>query len=176
MRVSVDASTANPPMLSGPTRPPSTTGQFALSAPGNGAMITSTRRPAFSWAAVAGAVRYQLWINISRTDYDFAAPGNLIDLYTKVAEPTGTSYTPPWDLPDRWTYKWYVVSVSGSGATTTSNIRTFSVYVPTLATDVPIVAGSRDLNRNGAIEPYEDWRQPVETRVNDLLGRMNALE
>jgi beta-glucosidase-like glycosyl hydrolase len=139
-------------------------------------MVTSTRRPAFAWAAVAGAVRYQLWINVSRTDYDFTAPGNLIDLYTKVAEPTGTSYTPTWDLPDRWTYKWYVVSVSGSGATTTSNIRTFSVYVPTLATDVPIVAGSRDLNRNGTIEPYEDWRQPVETRVNDLLGRMTAQE
>jgi beta-glucosidase-like glycosyl hydrolase len=176
VRGTVDTSTANPPLLSGPTRPPATTGQFALSAPANGAMVTSTRRPTFSWAGVAGAVRYQLWINISRTDYDFTATGNLIDLYTKVAEPTSTSYTPPWDLPDRWTYKWYVVSVSGSGATTTSNIRTLSVYVPTLATDVPIVAGSRDLNRNGAIEPYEDWRQPVETRVNDLLGRMTAQE
>ena len=93
-------------------------------------MVTTTRRPALSWAAVGGAVRYQVWINISRTDYDFAAAGNLIDLYTKVAEPTGTSYTPTWDLPDRWTYKWYVVAVNGSGATTTSNIRRFSVYLP----------------------------------------------
>ena len=48
-------------------------------------------------------------------------------------------------MPDRWTYKWYVIAVSGSGATTTSNIRTFSVYVPTLETvadGVSIVNGS----------------------------------
>ena len=175
----VDTSTTTPPMLSGPTRPPGTTGQFGLSAPADGAMVTTTRRPALSWAAVGGAVRYQVWINISRTDYDFAASGNLIDLYTKVAEPTGTSYTPTWDLPDRWTYKWYVVAVNGSGGTTTSTIRRFSVYLPTLETvadGVGIVNGSRDLNKNGAIEPYEDWRQPVETRVNDLLGRMTAEE
>ncbi|HEU5473411.1 MAG TPA: discoidin domain-containing protein [Actinophytocola sp.] len=179
VRGSVDTSAVTPPMLSGPTRPPATTGQFALTAPANGAMITSTRRPALSWAAVPGAVRYQVWINISRTDYDFAAPGNLIDLYTRVAEPTGTGYTPTWDLPDRWTYKWFVVSVSGSGATTTSNIRTFSVYLPileTVADGVSVVAGSRDLNKNGSIEPYEDWRAPVETRVNDLLGRMTPEE
>jgi len=176
---SVDTSASTPTILSGPTRPPATTGQFALSAPADGAMITTTRRPALSWAGVPGAVRYQVWINISRTDYDFTAPGNLIDLYTKVAEPTGTSYTPTWDLPDRWTYKWFVVAVNGSGATTTSTIRRFSVYLPTIASvadGVPIIGGSRDLNKNGTIEPYENWRLPVETRVNDLLGRMTAEE
>jgi beta-glucosidase len=175
----VDLSTVTPPMLSGPTRPPATTGQFALAAPADHAMVTTTRRPALSWAAVTGAVRYQVWINISRSDYDFTASGNLIDLYTKVAEPTGTSYTPTWDLPDRWTYKWFVVSVNASNATTTSTIRTFSVYLPTIGTvadTVPIVNGSRDLNKNGTIEPYEDWRQPIETRINDLLGRMTLQE
>ncbi|WP_239151542.1 discoidin domain-containing protein [Virgisporangium aliadipatigenens] len=176
VRGTVDTSANTPPLLSAPTRPPGTTGQFAVTAPADNAMLTANRRPAFGWNAVAGAVRYQLWINVSRIDYDFTAPGNLLDLYTKVAEPTGTTYTPTWDLPDRWTYRWYVVAVQGSGATTTSNIRTFSVYVPTLATDVPTVNGARDANRNGAIEPYEDWRQPVETRVNDLLGRMTAEE
>ena len=175
----VNTSATTPPLLSGPTRPPGTTGQFALNAPADGAMVTTTRRPALSWAGVGGAVRYQVWINISRTDYDFTASGNLIDLYTKVAEPTGTTYTPTWDLPDRWTYKWYVTSVNGAGATTTSTIRRFSVYVPTIETvadGVNIVAGARDLNKNGGIEPYEDWRQPVETRVDDLLGRMTAEE
>jgi beta-glucosidase len=179
IRGSVDNSTVTPPMLSGPTRPPANTGQFALSAPADGALITSTRRPALSWAAVPGAVRYQVWINLSRTDYDFAAPGNLIDLYTKVAEPTGTSYTPTWDLPDRWTYKWFVVSVNAANATTTSTIRTFGVYLPaleTVADGVQLVGGSRDLNKNGAIEPYENWRLPVETRVSDLLGRMTTQE
>ncbi|MGN9909046.1 discoidin domain-containing protein [Phytohabitans sp. LJ34] len=176
----VDTQATTPPMLSGPTRPPATTGQFALSAPANGAMVTNTRRPPLSWAAVGGAARYQVWLNVSRTDYDFAASGNLVDLYTKVAEPTGTSYTPTWDIADRWTYKWYVVAVNGSGGTVaTSNIRQFSLYVPTLeavADGVGIVSGARDLNRDGAIQPYEDWRLPVESRVSDLLGRMTLEE
>jgi beta-glucosidase-like glycosyl hydrolase len=175
----VDNSATTPPLLSGPTRPPAVTGQFALSAPADGAMVTTTRRPALSWAAVPGAARYQVWINISRTDYDFTAPGNLIDLYTRVAEPTGTAYTPTWDLPDRWTYQWFVVAVNAGGGTTTSAIRRFSVYLPTLETvadGINVVNGSRDLNRSGTIEPYEDWRAPVGTRVNDLLGRMTLEE
>ncbi len=176
----VNTSANTPPMLSGPTRPPATTGQFQLTGPADAAMVTTTRRPALSWNAVGGAARYQVWINISRTDYDFTQSGNLIDLYTKVAEPTGTTYTPTWDLPDRWTYKWYVVAVNGSGGTiSVSNIRKFSVYLPvleTVADGINIVNGSRDLNKNGAIEPYEDWRQPVETRVHDLLGRMTLEE
>jgi beta-glucosidase len=175
----VDTTSVTPPMLSGPTKAPANTGRFALSAPADGAMITNTRRPALSWAGVAGAVRYQVWLNISRTDYDFTASGNLIDLYTKVAEPTGTGYTPTWDISDRWTYKWFVVAVDGAGATSASNIRTFSLYLPTVTTvndGVRIVNGSRDLNKNGTIEPYEDWHQPVETRVNDLLGRMTIEE
>ncbi|WP_345639361.1 discoidin domain-containing protein [Rugosimonospora acidiphila] len=175
----VDTSTATAPMLSGPTRAPAVTGQFAVSAPADHAMVTNTRRPTLSWAAVAGAARYQVWINISRTDYDFTQSGSLLDLYTKVAEPTGTSYTPTWDLSDRWTYKWFIVAVTGSGATTTSNIRTFSVYLPavsTVADGVPVSGGMRDANKDGTIEPYEDWHQPIATRVNDLLGRMTTQE
>ncbi|MBY8852086.1 discoidin domain-containing protein, partial [Saccharothrix sp. MB29] len=150
----VDISESTPPLLSPPTRAPAGTGRFALTAPADNAMVTTTRRPAFSWAAVPGAVRYQVWLNLSRTDYDFTASGNLIDLYTKVAEPTGTGYTPTWDVADRWTYKWFVVAVDGSGATTASNIRTFSLYRPTLTTvddGVRTVNGSRDLNRNGTV-------------------------
>ncbi|WP_248962795.1 discoidin domain-containing protein [Sphaerisporangium perillae] len=175
----VDTAATAPPLLSAPAKAPATTGQFALSAPADKAMITDTRRPALSWAAVSGAARYEVWLNVSRTDYDFTAPGNLIDLYTKVAEPAGTSYTPAWDIPDRWTYKWYVVAVSGSGARTTSNIRTFSLYLPDIeqvSDGVGVVNGARDLNKNGAIEPYENWRLPVETRVNDLLSRMTPEE
>ncbi|HET8658418.1 MAG TPA: glycoside hydrolase family 3 C-terminal domain-containing protein [Micromonosporaceae bacterium] len=105
--------------------------------------------------------------------------GPMIDLYTKVAEPTGTSHTPTWDLPDRWTYKWFVVAVNGSGGTTTSTIRRFSVYLPNLenvADGIGIVNGSRDLNRSGTTEPYENWRLPVDTRVSDLLSRMTTEE
>ncbi|MFD0686215.1 discoidin domain-containing protein [Actinomadura fibrosa] len=176
---SVDSSSTTAPLLSPPTKAPATTGQFALSSPADKAMVTSTRRPAFSWASVPGTARYELWINVSRTDYDFTASGPLLDLYTKVAEPTGTTYTPTWDITDRWTYRWFVVAVSGSGARTTSAIRTFSLYMPEIETvddGVGVVNGARDLNKNGTIEPYEDWRNPVETRVSDLLGRMTAEE
>ncbi len=31
----------------------------------------------------------------------------------------------------------------------------------------------KDLNRNGILDPYEDWRLPVEERVKDLLSRMD---
>src|ERR1035437_4870818 len=34
----------------------------------------------------------------------------------------------------------------------------------------------KDLNHNGALDPYEDWRLPVEKRVSDLLSRMTMEE
>ncbi len=34
----------------------------------------------------------------------------------------------------------------------------------------------KDLNRSGALDPYEDWRLPVEKRVSDLLSRMTLEE
>ena len=34
----------------------------------------------------------------------------------------------------------------------------------------------KDLNRNGVLDPYEDWRLPVEKRVADLLSKMTLEE
>ena len=34
----------------------------------------------------------------------------------------------------------------------------------------------RDLNKNGKLDVYEDNRQPIESRVNDLLSLMNLEE
>ncbi len=34
----------------------------------------------------------------------------------------------------------------------------------------------KDLNRNGQLDPYEDWRLPPARRVDDLLGRMSLEE
>ncbi len=34
----------------------------------------------------------------------------------------------------------------------------------------------RDLNKNGALDRYEDWRQPLEQRVADLISKMTAEE
>lgn len=31
----------------------------------------------------------------------------------------------------------------------------------------------KDLNKNGVLDPYEDWRLPVEERVNDLVSKMD---
>jgi len=32
----------------------------------------------------------------------------------------------------------------------------------------------KDMNRNGVLDPYEDWRLPLETRLQDLVSRMSA--
>src|SRR5690242_16916107 len=34
----------------------------------------------------------------------------------------------------------------------------------------------RDLNKNGVLDRYEDWRLPVDQRVADLLARMTVEE
>ena len=34
----------------------------------------------------------------------------------------------------------------------------------------------KDLNKNGRLDPYEDWRQPVDARVADLVGQMTLEE
>lgn len=34
----------------------------------------------------------------------------------------------------------------------------------------------KDLNRNGVLDPYEDWRAPVEERVADLVSKMTLEE
>ena len=34
----------------------------------------------------------------------------------------------------------------------------------------------KDLNGNGTLDVYEDWRRPVEQRVEDLLSRMTLAE
>jgi len=37
-------------------------------------------------------------------------------------------------------------------------------------------AAFRDLNRNGRLDPYEDWRLSAEQRADDLVGRMTLAE
>lgn len=34
--------------------------------------------------------------------------------------------------------------------------------------------GFKDLNRNGALDPYEDWRLPADERAKDLASRMSV--
>jgi hypothetical protein len=152
---------------------------FGLASPADSAMITDTRKPALTWNALAGASKYEVWLNISRKDYDWFQPGPLIDRFTKMGEVTGTTYTPADTLPDRWTYKWYIVAVDGAGAKTRSETRVFGLYLPVLenvADGVSIVNGCRDLNKNGTIEPFEDWKLRPEARVKDLVSRMSLTQ
>jgi beta-glucosidase-like glycosyl hydrolase len=51
-----------------------------------------------------------------------------------------------------------------------------AVAVEVEARVVEIIDGYRDLNKNGKIDPYENWSLTVEERVNDLLPRMNLTE
>src|SRR5476649_2642859 len=44
---------------------------------------------------------------------------------------------------------------------------------PTLTVDGRVF---KDLNANGRLDPYEDWRLPVAARVRDLTGRMTLEE
>lgn len=48
------------------------------------------------------------------------------------------------------------------------------------ATSMPILSQSgyqfKDLNKNGKVDPYEDWRLSAEERTRDLVGRMTLAE
>lgn len=150
---------------------------FLLSSPSEGAVITNTRRPTLNWQST-GAQRYEVWVNITKTDYDWHACGSLLDRFTKVGETSSASFTFSEDLPDRWTYKWYIKAINGS-STTYSNLGQFSLYLPIVEKwndGVDIINGCRDMNKNGTIEPYEDWRNPIDVRINDLMSRMTLEE
>lgn len=52
---------------------------------------------------------------------------------------------------------------------------------PTLDVRVKKIVGEsgyefRDLNGNGSVDPYEDWRKPIDARVDDLVARMTLEE
>ena len=99
------------------------------------------------WQAVSGTVRYEVWMNISRSDYDFTAPGSLLERYTKLADATTNNYTLTTDLSDRWTYKWYIIAVDSANATKKSNTLTFSIYLPVVETVAVRSGGVAELIR-----------------------------
>ena len=51
-----------------------------------------------------------------------------------------------------------------------------SLFVLGLTGAVAPSSGWRDLNHNGKLDRYEDARQPVEARIDDLLGQMTLEE
>ncbi|NDV46808.1 T9SS C-terminal target domain-containing protein [Paludibacter sp. 221] len=151
---------------------------FNLTFPGNKAMITDTRRPTFTWEACADAVKYEVYVNITRNDYEWHVAGNLLDRYTKVGESTANSFTLQSDLVDRWTYKWYVIATTTSGMKY-SDKKQFGLYIPYLEQEndgIGMVNGCRDMNKNGTIEPFEDWHLTPEERLDDIMSRLTTEE
>ena len=151
---------------------------FNLATPADKAMITDTRRPVLTWDPSPGATRYEVFVNITRDDYEWHAPGNLLDRYTKVGESTTNSFTMPIDLVNRWTYKWYVIATTPEGMQY-SNKQQFGLYIPHMEQEndgISIVNGFRDMNKNGTIEPFEDWRLSPEERLADLMERLTTEE
>jgi beta-glucosidase len=148
-----------------------------LTAPADASMQCDARKVTLKWDAAANADHYEVWLNITRTDYDFTKPGKLLDVYTKVGEVKTTTFTTD-ELPDRWTYQWYVKAVAKDGTATQSAVRTFSVYLPTVATGdgVTIIDGCRDLNKNGKVDDYENWKLAPAVRIKDLLSQMTPEE
>ena len=151
---------------------------FQLNTPADKSMVTNTRRPTLTWNAYTGATNYEVYLNITRSDYAWYASGNLLDRYTKVGETSSNSFVVPIDLVDRWTYKWYVVATT-PGGTKYSNKTQFGLYIPTIETEndgISIVNGCRDMNKNGTIEPFEDWHLTPEQRVDDIMSRLTEEE
>ncbi len=60
-----------------------------------------------------------------------------------------------------------------SGSASKKNMAELGPEAPTLLIDSQ---SYRDLNKNGKLDVYEDKRQPVEARVNDLVNQMNLEE
>ena len=151
---------------------------FQLTNPADKSMITTTRKPTLTWDACPGATNYEVYLNITRNDYEWYASGNLLDRYTKVGVTATNSFVVPIDLVDRWTYKWYVVATTPNG-NKYSNKTQFGLYIPFLETQsdgISIVNGCRDMNKNGIIEPFEDWHLTPELRLNDIMSRLTEEE
>lgn len=83
------------------------------------------------------------------------------------------------------------LSVAVATATVLASVAATRPSVPASSSDVPPEErvegrrvprftidgrGFKDLNKNGALDPYEDWRLGVDARVADLLRRMTLEE
>ncbi|WP_010419190.1 discoidin domain-containing protein [Anaerophaga thermohalophila] len=160
-----------PPVPPGPA-------SFEVLTPAKGVVVWDSRRPTLTWENVSSAETYEIWVNITKDHYDWYQMGSLLDRFTKIGEVSESNFTVSTDLPDRWTYKWYIVANTPSGKQY-SDLGNFSVYLPEVTSvndGVSIIDGCRDLNKNGQVDPYEDWHLPVSERVNDLMSRMTIEE
>jgi len=74
-----------------------------------------------------------------------------------------------------------IICIVGVSSISCNSNQNTSMDQPTLQTrTVSIIEQDgfefKDLNRNGELDPYEDWRLTPEQRSKDLLGRMSLEE
>jgi beta-glucosidase-like glycosyl hydrolase len=151
---------------------------FQLQNPADKSMVVTTRKPVLTWEVCPDATKYEVYLNITRNDYEWYASGNLLDRYTKVGETSTNSFTVPMDLVNRWTYKWYVIATTPSGMKC-SDKKQFGLYIPFMEQEndgISIVNGFRDMNKNGTIEPFENWHLTPEERLDDIMSRLTVEE
>ena len=85
-------------------------------------------------------------------------------------------------LPTVAQQKWTEVPVTGTGAGTHRLVknpgRQTLGYSSTSGIKILTVDGLafKDLNRNGSLDPYEDWRLPVDRRAADLARKLSVQE
>jgi len=134
--------------------------------------------PTFTWTAVSGAVRYDVWVNSIINGVESVGNPTL-----RNANATGTSWTPTTALNAGQSYKWYIGAVSSNGTTLWSVGQIFSIAplaapTPTapsgtVATDTPTftwtaVAGAAhyDIWVNSVVSGKESVGNPVLRNAN----------
>jgi beta-glucosidase len=77
----------------------------------------------------------------------------------------GYGCSPKWTETDKGTFK----QISNEGGQTLG-------YSPTSGVQILTVdrLAFKDLNKNGTLDPYEDWRLPVDERAKDLATKMSV--
>jgi beta-glucosidase len=68
--------------------------------------------------------------------------------------------------------KWQAAAADGYTLVRNENGATLGVGSAPILTEQGLAF--KDLNRNGVLDPYEDWRLPVEERARDLAARMSV--
>ena len=77
----------------------------------------------------------------------------------------GYGCSPKWTEADKGTFK----LISNEGGQTLGYSATSGVQILTVDR-----LAFKDLNKNGKLDPYEDWRLPVEERAKDLATKMSV--
>jgi RHS repeat-associated protein len=117
-------------------------------APTDNQVITTTQKPAFTWAAATGATQYQLQVSADR-NFTTTAPGFPISQAT-------ASYTPPSNMA-YGRYYWRVNINYGSGLQVSPFFRTFTLS-PTALPEPNLFAPGNQTRLNDS-KPTFSWSQ-----------------